>query len=158
MGAPPWSVLLAAVTVVAAADQWIKMLVARSIPPGSSVPVISGLLSLTHVQNRGVAFGLLAGISPILMILAALTLVVLLSYNKGRRTWSRATGVGFALMAGGAAGNLLDRIRFGFVVDYLDVHVWPVFNLADAAIVTGAGLVLLVLMRSGPGADSEVRA
>jgi signal peptidase II len=144
--------------VVAAADQWIKMLVARSIPPGSSVPVISGLLSLTHVQNRGVAFGLLAGISPILMILAAVTLVVLLSYNKGRRTWSRATGVGFALMAGGAAGNLLDRIRFGFVVDYLDVHVWPVFNLADAAIVTGAGLVLLVLMRSGPGADSEVGA
>jgi signal peptidase II len=144
--------------VVAAADQWIKMLVARSIPPGSSVPVISGLLSLTHVQNRGVAFGLLAGISPILMILVALTLVVLLSYNKGRRTWSRATGVGFALMAGGAAGNLLDRIRFGFVVDYLDVHVWPVFNLADAAIVTGAGLVLLVLMRPGPGADSEVGA
>ncbi len=122
------------------------------------MPVISGLLSLTHVQNRGVAFGLLAGISPILMILVALTLVVLLSYNKGRRTWSRATGVGFALMAGGAAGNLLDRIRFGFVVDYLDVHVWPVFNLADAAIVTGAGLVLLVLMRPGPGADSEVGA
>jgi len=122
------------------------------------VPVISGLLSLTHVQNRGVAFGLLAGISPILMILAALTLVVLLSYNKGRRTWSRTTGVGFALMAGGAAGNLLDRIRFGFVVDYVDVHVWPVFNFADAAIVIGAGLVLLVLMRSGPGADSEVGA
>ena len=122
------------------------------------MPVISGLLSLTHVQNRGVAFGLLAGISPILMILAALTLVVLLSYNKGRRTWSRTTGVGFALMAGGAAGNLLDRIRFGFVVDYVDVHVWPVFNFADAAIVIGAGVVLLVLMRSGPGADSEVGA
>jgi len=122
------------------------------------VPVISGLLSLTHVQNRGVAFGLFAGISPILMILAALTLVVLLSYNKGRRTWSRTTGVGFALMAGGAAGNLLDRIRFGFVVDYVDVHVWPVFNFADAAIVIGAGVVLLVLMRSGPGADSEVGA
>ena len=122
------------------------------------MPVISGLLSLTHVQNRGVAFGLLAGISPILMILAALTLVVLLSYNKGRRTWSRTTGVGFALMAGGAAGNLLDRIRFGFVVDYVDVHVWPVFNFADAAIVIGAGVVLLVLMRSGSGADSEVGA
>ena len=122
------------------------------------MPLISGLVSLTHVQNRGVAFGLLAGISPILMLLAALTLVVLLSYNRGRRVWSRGSGIGFALMAGGATGNLLDRIRFGFVVDYIDVHVWPVFNLADVAIVTGAGLVLLVLMRAGPGADSEVRA
>lgn len=166
--APRWPVLVAAAALVVGADQWAKVVVTRSIPPGSSVSVISGLLSLTHVQNRGVAFGLLAGISPILMTLAALTLIVLLSYNKGRRTlvrrtsghptWSRASSIGFTLMVGGAIGNLLDRIRFGFVVDYLDVHVWPVFNLADAAIVTGAGLVLLVLMRSGPGADSEVRA
>jgi signal peptidase II len=158
VAAPPWPVLVATAALTAGADQWVKAIVTRSIPPGSSVSVITGLLSLTHVQNRGVAFGLLAGISPILMTLAALTLLVLLSYNKGRRTWSRASSLGFALMVGGAIGNLLDRVRFGFVVDYLDVHVWPVFNLADAAIVIGAGLVLLVLMRSGPGADSEVRA
>ena len=150
--------LLAAAALIVGADQWVKALITRSIPPGSSVSVISGLISLTHVQNRGVAFGLMAGISPILMTLAALTLIVLLSYNKGRRTWSRASSLGFALMVGGAIGNLLDRIRFGFVVDYLDVHVWPVFNLADAAIVTGAGLVLLALLRSGAGADSEVSA
>lgn len=112
--------------------------------------VLRGVLNLTHVHNRGVAFGLLAGISPVLMILAALTLVVMLSYNKGRRIGPRASTAGFALMIGGAIGNLLDRIRFGFVVDYLDLHVWPVFNLADVAIVIGAGLVLLALMRSGP--------
>ncbi len=151
-----WPALLAAAAVVTGADQWIKALVTRAMPPGSSVPVIDGILSLTHVQNHGVAFGLMAGIPPIVTMLAALTLVVLLAYNKGRQLRSRMSAVGLALMAGGAVGNLLDRIRYGFVVDYIDVHVWPVFNLADAAIVAGAGLVVLVLMRSGGG--SEVKA
>jgi len=147
-----------AAVLVTGTDQWVKMLIVRSIPPGSSVPVLRGVLSLTHVHNFGVAFGLLAGISPILMILAALTLVVMLTYNKGRRIWSRGSAAGLALMIGGAVGNLLDRVRLGFVVDYLDLHVWPVFNLADVAIVIGAGLVLLALARSGPDADAEVRA
>ncbi len=151
-----WPALLAAAAVVTGADQWIKALVTRAMPPGSSVPVIDGILSLTHVQNHGVAFGLMAGIPPIVTMLAALTLVLLLAYNKGRQLRSRMSAVGLALMAGGAVGNLLDRIRYGFVVDYIDVHVWPVFNLADAAIVAGAGLVVLVLMRSGGG--SEVKA
>ena len=153
-----WPVLLAAAAVVTGADQWVKALVTRAMPPGSSVPVIDGILSLTHVQNHGVAFGLMAGVPPIVTILAALTLVLLLAYNRGRQLRSRISGAGLALMAGGAVGNLTDRIRFGFVVDYVDVHVWPVFNLADAAIVAGAGLVLLALMRSGPGAGSEVKA
>lgn len=148
-----WPALLAAAAVVTGADQWIKALVTRAMPPGSSVPVIDGLLSLTHVQNRGVAFGLMPGIPPIVTMLAALTLVLLLAYNKGRQLRSRMSAVGLALMAGGAVGNLLDRIRYGFVVDYIDVHVWPVFNLADAAIVAGAGLVVLVLMRSGGGSE-----
>lgn len=148
-----WPALLAAAAVVTGADQWIKALVTRAMPPGSSVPVIDGLLSLTHVQNHGVAFGLMPGIPPIVTMLAALTLVVLLAYNKGRQLRSRMSAVGLALMAGGAVGNLLDRIRYGFVVDYIDVHVWPVFNLADAAIVAGAGLVVLALMRSGAGSE-----
>ena len=140
---------LAASVAAAAADQWIKAVVVRTIPVAASIPVIPGVLSLTHVQNRGVAFGLLAGISPIITAAAALTLVVLLSYNKGRQLRSRASGTGVALMAGGAAGNLLDRVRLGFVIDYLDVHVWPVFNLADVAIVVGAGLLLLAFSREG---------
>jgi signal peptidase II len=145
--------VLGAAALVTGADQWAKALVARSIPEGSSVPILGGVFRLTQMHNRGVAFGLLPGISPILMIAAALTLVAMLSYNKGRRIWSRSSAAGFALMIGGALGNLLDRVRFGFVVDYLDLRVWPVFNLADAAIVIGAGLVLLALMRSGPDAD-----
>ncbi len=141
--------------LVVGADQWIKALVIAAIPVATSVPVVPGVLSLTHVQNRGVAFGLFAGLSPLIAALAALTLVFLLSYNKGRRLRSRAAGAGIALMAGGAAGNLVDRVRLGYVVDYLDVHVWPVFNLADMAIVVGAGILILVLSREGNLAQSR---
>lgn len=119
------------------------------VPVSVSVPVISGVLSLTHVQNTGVAFGLFAGVSPLVTALAALTLFFVLFYNRGRWSGSRAEGAGIALMAGGAAGNLLDRVRLGFVVDYLDLHIWPVFNLADVAIVAGAGALALALWREG---------
>ncbi len=128
----------------------MKARIAVAIPAGASVPVLPGILSLTHVQNRGAAFGLLAGASPLITILAALTLVLILSYNRGRQfSSSRAASAGVACMAGGAIGNLVDRVRFGYVIDYLDVHVWPVFNLADVAIVIGAGLVILAFSRHG---------
>lgn len=125
------------------------MLVSAAIPPGGSLPVIPRVFSLTHVQNTGVAFGLLAGASPVITALAALTLVFLLFYNKGRQIRTRAAGLGIAAMAGGAAGNLIDRVRLGHVVDYLDVHVWPVFNLADVAIVLGAAILIVALSREG---------
>lgn len=131
-----------------AVDQWVKARIAAAIPAGVSVPVIPGIFSLTHVQNRGVAFGLLAGASPLVTILAALTLVLILLYNRGRQfPSSRSAAAGVACMAGGAVGNLVDRLRFGYVVDYLDVHIWPVFNLADVAIVIGAGLLILAFSR-----------
>jgi signal peptidase II len=119
------------------------------------VPVVPGVLSLTHVQNPGVAFGLLAGLSPLITVIAALTLVFLLFYNRGRQIRTRAAGAGIAAMAGGAAGNLIDRVRLGYVVDYLDVHVWPVFNLADVAIVVGAAILIVALSREGHPAQSR---
>jgi signal peptidase II len=142
-------VLAVAALLVVAADQVIKALVARAIPVSASLPVIPGVLSLTHVQNTGVAFGLLAGVSPVVTSLAALTLLAVLIYNGGRWLQTFGAEAGMVLMAGGALGNLVDRVRLGFVVDYIDVHVWPVFNLADVAIVVGAGVLGLVFLREG---------
>ena len=105
------------------------------------------------MQNTGVAFGLLAGASPLITALAALTLVFLLFYNKGRQIGTGAAWPGIAAMAGGAAGNLIDRVRLGYVVDYLDVHVWPVFNLADVAIVLGAAVLIIAFSREGRSAS-----
>jgi signal peptidase II len=137
------------VAAVTAVDQMIKALVVRLVPAGASVAVVPGVLWLTHVRNTGVAFGFLAGLSPAVLALAALTLFFVLFYNRGRRSGSPVERAGIALMAGGAAGNLLDRLRLGFVVDYLDLRVWPVFNLADVAIVVGAGALALALTRQG---------
>lgn len=149
MAARPWLGPAIGTLLVLAADQIIKSIVTRLLPAGASVAVVPGFLSLTHVQNTGIAFGWFAGLSPALAAIAALTLFFLLFYNRGRWPRSRADSAGIALMAGGAAGNLLDRIRLGFVVDYLDFHVWPVFNVADAAITVGAGILVLTLAREG---------
>jgi signal peptidase II len=137
------------------ADQGIKAAVVRLLAPGASIPVISGIFHLTYVRNTGVAFGLFAGVPPLVTTLAALTLLFVLFYNRGRWSGSRAEGAGIALMAGGAAGNVLDRIRLGFVVDYLDLRVWPVFNLADVAIVVGAGVLAVALSSQGRPSQSR---
>jgi len=111
------------------------------------VPVIPGVLAFTHVHNRGIAFSLLGGVPVAVPALIALTLLVVLFYNRAR--WARRplAPSALALISGGALGNLLDRLRVGAVVDFIDVHVWPVFNLADVAVTAGAGLLILTLIR-----------
>jgi signal peptidase II len=133
-------------------DQWAKRLIESRLLLYDSIPIIGGFLDITHARNTGVAFSLLAGNSspwiPRLLTTASLLtllviLFVLLRYSK----ISRALQTGLLLVLGGAAGNLCDRIRYGFVVDFLDVYVgsyhWPTFNIADSAITVGIGFLLL---------------
>lgn len=121
----------------------LKVLVDRLIPAGVSIPLVPPVLYLTNVRNPGIAFSALPGIPLIVPAAIALTLIFLLFYNKDR--WARLPTAqrAVALLAGGAIGNLIDRVRFGAVIDYLDVRVWPVFNLADVAITAGAALLIL---------------
>jgi signal peptidase II len=137
--------------VVASLDQGVKALVVRLLPPDASIPLVPGVLFLTHVRNTGVAFGLLSGIPPAVIVLVALTVVFLVTYNEGRRLHDRWSRVAGGLLLGGAAGNLGDRIRLGYVVDYLDLRIWPVFNLADTAVVCGSAILLLALLRRNRG-------
>lgn len=129
------------------ADQAAKLLVAQRIPLGVSIPLIPGVLAVTHVHNRGIAFSLLGGVPLLVPAALALTLLFLL-FDKGAR-WSRRPmpQAALALLGGGAVGNLIDRLRVGAVVDFIDVSVWPVFNLADVAVTAGAGLLILTLLR-----------
>ena len=129
------------------ADQATKLVVEARLPLGISIPIIPGVLAFTHVHNRGVAFSLLGGIPLLVPAAIALTLLFLLFYNKAR--WSRrpVAQAALAMLGGGAIGNLVDRVRVGAVVDFIDVHVWPVFNLADIAVTAGAGLLILLLIR-----------
>jgi len=116
---------------------------------GTEQVVVPHVLSLRVLHNTGVAFGLLAHLSPVATVILALTLLGVVFYNRSAWPVAVAGPWGLGLMLGGALGNIIERLRFGYVLDYLDFHVWPVFNLADAAIVVGAGLLALALSRSG---------
>ncbi len=105
---------------------------------------------MTHVHNRGIAFSVLGGIPVVVPAAIALTLLFILFYNRAR--WVRDPGAraGLALLCGGALGNVIDRLRVGAVVDYIDLQVWPVFNLADVAVTAGAAvLILTMVLRPG---------
>lgn len=137
----PWAFCAAGILgfIVSQAGAWAVM---RLVPVGDSRVLIPHVLSLTLVHNSGIAFGLLARLSPAATVALALTVLAALFYNRAAWPTALAAQWGFGLMAGGAVGNVADRLRFGYVVDYVDVHVWPVFNLADAAIVVGAGVLI----------------
>lgn len=155
--------LLLLALVVLAADQVSKRVVASALALGETQRIVPGFFNLVHLHNRGAAFGLLSEmISPLGTILlvafsvAALTVVFLLLWQQPS---GRTTGTALAFILGGALGNLLDRLRAGHVVDFLDFHVagyhWPAFNLADSAIVVGAAVIIYQLLRGRSPAPRE---
>lgn len=156
--------LYAAIAVIVfAGDQVTKMMVKNSVPEHAVIPVIPNFLNLTHIKNAGVAFGLFSDApapwkTAVLIVVSAalLATVVVIVVRSRHLRWE--AGVGLALILGGALSNLVDRIRMGRVVDFVDVffrsYHWPTFNLADTAIVVGAGFLVLQLIFS----ESEAHA
>lgn len=119
---------------------WILVTVAPVSPP--RIDVLGSWLSLEYTENRGVAFGLLSGLGPLIVVAPLLVVVIMAMLylrNAAPPLWQ---SVGVGLLAGGAFGNLADRLRFGYVVDFVSVGRWPNFNVADSAISIGA--VILV--------------
>ena len=137
-------------------DQITKLLVIGTFPLYSMRVVIPGFFNLVHARNTGAAFSLLAGANSwwrqsLFVGLTIVVLAVLLfGYRKLREDdyWTKTT---YALISGGALGNLVDRLRLGEVVDFLDFYIghyhWPAFNVADSAITIGACLLLISLIR-----------
>ncbi|HWP96155.1 MAG TPA: signal peptidase II [Syntrophomonadaceae bacterium] len=127
-------------------DQFTKWLVKVNMMPGESFPVAPGFLYLTYVQNRGAAFSLMSGQRIFLLLTATLVVLAVVIFNqryKPNVILQMITG----LLAGGALGNLIDRINLGYVVDFLDLGWFPVFNLADSAICIAAFLFIIVSLR-----------
>jgi signal peptidase II len=137
------TVLVAALVV--AADQATKAIVRASLDPFERVKVIPGV-HLVRAQNSGVAFSVFSGGGPVVVIVAVLALGALLAFfvtHLHRRLVWLPTG----LLLGGAAGNLIDRIRLGGVTDFVELPHWPAFNLADACITVGVLVLVWVLER-----------
>lgn len=155
----PWLLLLS--VLIIASDRLTKWLVAKRIEVGDAVTVIPHVFRISHVENQGAAFSLFDNsASPgrvrwmllVFSLLAALVVLFLLLKLGARLS---ATAVALALIFGGALGNAYDRWRFGFVVDFLEVHIvhyhWPDFNVADSCICIGACLLLIEMLRPQHG-------
>lgn len=140
-----WCLAGALCGLVVAADQAAKAAVEAGLAPGERVGVL-GPLELTLSHNRGVAFGLAGGGGPVLILVAALALGVI-GYLFARNAARPGMWVAAGLLAGGALGNLADRVRADEVTDYIDVASWPAFNLADVAITLGVLLLVLLYLR-----------
>ena len=137
-------------------DQWTKGIVMRTFQVHESREVVSDLFDLTYVQNSGAAFGLFASVDSsvkaiILNSVAVLVFLIVSGYALRSSHKSVRLQVGLALILGGAVGNLLDRVRFTYVVDFLDFsisgHHWPAFNVADSAICIGVALLFLDMLQ-----------
>lgn len=142
-------------TILIAADQATKLWVASSIPLGGPGYTLGLGFHLTHARNTGAAFGILQSAALPLGILSAVVAVAILIYLKRHAHslpgWQT---VGLVLIFSGAVGNMIDRLRLGYVVDFIHFSVpgfdFPVFNIADACIVVGAGLMILAGFRKTP--------
>jgi signal peptidase II len=143
---------LALVLAIVGVDRWVKLVIQARLPQGVVIPVIPGLFNLTHIENPGAAFGLFANLPsgvrlPFLIGVSLTALGFLFSLYCHAEWRAPLPRLGLAFIGGGALGNLYERAVVGVVVDYLDVFVgryhWPAFNVADATITLGTGLLIL---------------
>ncbi len=140
--------LLMIVSIVLA-DQLVKYIVVQEMLKGQSIPILEGVFHITRVHNTGAAFSFLQGKQTLLIGFTAAILLVGLVYllrHARRRDRKRFLMTALAFLLGGGVGNLLDRIFRGFVVDYLDFRVFPVFNLADIFVCCGCVMICLYIL------------
>lgn len=157
--------LLQLAAIVFLLDQLTKFLVRAYLPFGHSFP-FDGFVRFTHIHNTGSAFGILQGQNTPLIFVSVIGILVLALIYRSQPRPTNLLRLSLGLQIGGALGNLLDRLRLGWVTDFIDVGAWPVFNLADASIVTGLVLLAWLLLRpsgrhtapdtnTGAGPDNE---
>lgn len=148
--------------LIAVADQLSKIWIRTNLAIGQPLPEM-GFPRLTHVENTGAAFGLFQGQTFALTIasfigVAAILLYAVLFYRRFPSLDNRLAWVGLSLVLGGTVGNLIDRLRLGYVTDFIDFGFWPVFNLADSAVVVGviifAGSLLFLARSRNPDSSS----
>ena len=132
---------------ITVSDQWTKLWVRAEFALGESREVVPGFFSFTYLRNPGAAWGMFGGHNMMLTLLSIIMLAVIFIFRRSflSDTWEHRIALG--LMAGGILGNLMDRVRWGYVVDFLDFNIagyhWPVFNVADSAICVGVGIYIV---------------
>jgi signal peptidase II len=156
--------LFAIAAAIVVADQITKLVVTASMRFGELIDVIGPFVRLTRTENTGAAFGLLRGRGVIFVVISSLAAIAIIVMRRTIARMRRWEQIAFGLILGGAIGNLIDRLRIGAVVDFIDIGVnslrWPAFNVADSAITIGVvilALNLLILTRPAENGPAPAR-
>jgi signal peptidase II len=141
--------------IVLLLDRITKYLVLLYMTTGQSIPVIEDIFHLTFVKNPGAAFGLFAYRTMFFILVAIVVAAVIIYFHLTLPPEKKLFRIGLGLQLGGALGNLIDRIQSGYVIDFFDFRVWPVFNIADMAILAGVAILACEILRDGGQAKSK---
>ncbi len=128
-------------------DQITKMLTLKFLLPKGSIDILP-FFSLTYIENTGSAFGLFQNANLFLLIVSFLVLFLMIKWREDILSLGRLAKCGYLMVFAGALGNIYDRIFLGHVIDFLDFHFWPVFNIADSAICIGAAFIALAILKA----------
>ena len=145
-----WLILFLVAGTIILLDQYSKYLVESSLPLFTyyaPIPELENIFRITHVSNTGVAFGLFQNGNTIFTILAIIVSIAIIIYNARLESGHKLLRLALGLQMGGALGNMIDRTRQGYVTDFMDFGPWPVWNIADLAIVSGTILLVLIMFR-----------
>jgi signal peptidase II len=147
--------LAAIASLIVIIDQLTKLYIHTHFAPSDTVVVIPGFFNITYVRNIGAAFGIFRDSaesfrSLFFMLMPPVAMIIILTILRGVSNTDRWNVLALSMIFGGAIGNYIDRLRFGYVIDFLDFHLrsvyaWPSFNIADSAIVVGVGILLLLM-------------
>ena len=137
--------LIAAICI--AVDQWSKTMIARTMAPGAGRTLIPGVLDLTYTHNTGAAFSILTGKQTFLIAVTAAVLIAMTAYviRKGKSIFLPEK-IALALIVGGGTGNLICRVARGYVIDFINIHILPIFNVADICVCCGCALLVLSVL------------
>ena len=147
------------VLVILGLDRWTKWLIHTRLLLNQTILIIDGFFNITYVRNTGVAFGILDPVSlplksTVLAVLTAAAIVGVLIYSLRTPISQTLLHAALSLILAGALGNLYDRVKYGYVIDFIEVYIrdysWPSFNIADSAITVGVGLLILQIFRKDP--------
>jgi len=148
------AILLLTALVILVADQVSKALVVGSLALGERVRVIGDVVQIWHVQNRGAAFSLFQGGSLLFLLVSIVSIGLVAYFYRTFRTRAWPIHLVLGVILGGTLGNFIDRLRQGYVTDWLSVGIgdlrWPTFNVADSSIVIGIGILVIYLLLTGP--------
>lgn len=139
--------IISVILTILLLDQSTKFLILKFLSENQSIAIIKNIFHLTLVKNRGAAFGIFEDFGLFLIIIS-LFIITLILINLRRVYSNPKLKISFTLILSGAVGNLIDRLRYGYIIDFLDFRIWPVFNVADTVITIGAILLGYSMLKS----------